>query len=127
MVGALPSGIEISKGINEQDPLSIFEVENTSENSQNTFSSCSMKEGVQPESYKSNAICRRCVGSRAQTHVNEERWSALYCSISAGEGDVTTEEASPAPGELVTAETCQSAICHGGVPQRGWRVARNLS
>ena len=47
VTGALPSGTDISKGIKEQDPKSVFEVENTSGNSQSIRSSCSMA-GVGP-------------------------------------------------------------------------------
>ena len=36
MAGALPSGTEISKGIKEQDPKSVFEVKNSSGNSHST-------------------------------------------------------------------------------------------
>ena len=110
MTGALPSGTEISKGIREQDPKSVFEVENTLGNSQSTSPSCSMAEGVHPGSYKSNAFSRRCGGSRAQTRENEERWSGFNRSTSAGEGDITGEAASPVSSELVTAGTWQSAV-----------------
>ena len=92
----------------EQDPKSVFEVENTSGNSQSTSPSCPMAGGVQPRSCKSNAISRRWGGSRVQTHKNEERWSGFNRSSSAGEGGVTAEAASPVSGELVTAETWQS-------------------
>ena len=59
MTGELPSGTEISNGIKEQDPKSVFEV-NTSGNSQNISPSWSMAEGVHPGSCRSNAISRRC-------------------------------------------------------------------
>ena len=36
VTGALPSETEISEGIKEQDPKPVFEVENTSGNSQST-------------------------------------------------------------------------------------------
>ena len=98
VTGALPSGIEVSKGIKEQEPKSVFEVENTSGNSQSMPSSCSMAAGVHPWSYKSNAISCRCGGSRAQTRKNKERWSWSNRSSSAGEGDVTAEAASPVAG-----------------------------
>ena len=52
VTGALPSGTEISEGIKEQDPKSVFEVENTSGNSQRTSPSCSIAGGVQPRSCK---------------------------------------------------------------------------
>ena len=110
VTGALPSGIEVSKGIKEQEPKSVFEVENTSGNSQSTLRSCSMAEGVHPGSCKSNGISRN---SRAQTHKNEELWSRFNRSNSAGEGDVTTEAASPVAGELVAAETWRSAVSPG--------------
>ena len=71
VTGALPSGTEISKGINSQDSKSVFEVENTSGNSQSTSLSYSMAGGVQPGSCKSNEISRRWDGSRAQTRKNE--------------------------------------------------------
>ena len=73
MTGALPSGIEISKGIRKQDPKSVFEVENTSGKAQSASSNCLMATGPQPGAFKSNAIPRRCVGSRAQMHQNAER------------------------------------------------------
>ena len=73
VTGALPCGTEISKGIKEQDPKSVFEVENKSGNSQSTSPSCSMVVGVHLGSCKSNAISRRCGGSQAQTRKNEER------------------------------------------------------
>ena len=63
-------------------------VPNTSGNSPSTSPSCSMAEGVHPGSRKSNAISRRCGGSRAQTRKNEERWSWFNRSSSAGEGGV---------------------------------------
>ena len=102
MTGALPSGTKISKGIEEPDPKSVFEVENTSGNSQSTSPSCSMAGGVQPGSCKSNAMSRRWGGSRTRTRKNEERWSGFNRSSSAGEGGVTAEAASPVSGELVT-------------------------
>ena len=108
VTGALPSGTEISKGIREQDPKSVFEVENTSGNSQSTSPSCSMAGWV-------------------QTRKNKERWSGSNRSSSAGEGGVTAEAAPPVSGKLVTAETWQSANWPGEVPQRGWRVARHLT
>ena len=40
--GAQPSGTEISEGIKEQDPKSVFEVENASETSQSPSLSRSM-------------------------------------------------------------------------------------
>ena len=66
--------------------------------------------GVHPGSCKSNTISLRCGCSRIQTRKNEERWSGFNHSSSAGEGHVTGEAASPGSGELVTAETWQSAV-----------------
>ena len=126
VTGALPTGTEILKGIKEEDPKSVFEVDNTSGNSQSTSPSCSMAGGVQPGSCKSNAISRKWGGSRAQTRKNEERWSGFNRSSSAGEGGVTIGAASPVSGELVTAETWQSAVWPGWGYQSGWRVARHL-
>ena len=107
MTGALPSGTEISKGIKEQEPKSVFEVENTSGNSQSTSPSCAMTGGVRPGSCRSNAISRRCGGRRSQTLKNEERWSEFNRLSSVGEGAVTVS-ASPVSGELLTAETWPS-------------------
>ena len=73
VTGALPSGTEVSKGIKERDPKSVFEVKNISVNSQNTSPSYSMAEGVHPGSCKSNEISLRCGCSGAQTRKNEER------------------------------------------------------
>ena len=84
VTGALPVGTEISKGIKEQDPKSVFEVENTSGYSQSKSPSCSMAGGVQPGSCKSNAISRRCGDSRAQTRRNEERSFGFNRSSSVG-------------------------------------------
>ena len=86
MAGGLPSGTEISKGIKEQDPNSVFEVENTSGKSRKTSPNCSMAGGSQPGPCKSNAISRRCGGSRAQTRRKAERWVVLKRSFSADEG-----------------------------------------
>ena len=113
VTGALPSGIEISNGIKEQDQKSVFEVENISGNSQSTSPSWSMAEGVHPGSCKLNAISRRCGGSPAHTRKIEDRWSWFNRSSSAGEGDITAEAASPVAGELVTAETWRSAVWSG--------------
>ena len=110
VTGALPSGTEISKGITEQEPKPVFEVENTSRNSQGTSPSGSMAEEVHPGSCKSNPISRRCGGRRAQTRKNEKRWFWFNRSSSAGEGDGTAVAASPGLGELVTAETWCSAV-----------------
>ena len=108
MTGALPSGTEISKGIKEQEPKSVFEVENTSGNSQSTSPNCAMTGGVQPGSCMSNAISRRWGGSRAQTRKNEERWSEFNRFSNVDEGAVTAVPASPVSGELLTAETWSS-------------------
>ena len=54
VTGSLPSGTEIVIGIKEHDPKSVFEVENTSGNSQSTSSSYSMAGGVQPRPCKLN-------------------------------------------------------------------------
>ena len=62
------------KGTKEQEPKSVFQVENTSGNSQSTSPSCSRGERIHPGSCKSDAISCRCGGSRAQTRKNEERW-----------------------------------------------------
>ena len=56
---------------------------------------------------------RRCGGSRAQTHKNEERWSGCNRFNSAGEGDVTAKAALPLSGGLVTAESWQSTMWSG--------------
>ena len=109
MTGALPNGTEISNGIEEQEPNSVFKVENTSGNPQSTSPYCSMTGAVQPGSWKLNAISRRWGGSRAQTRKNEERWSDFNRSSSAGEGGITAEAASPVTGELITTETWQSS------------------
>ena len=95
VTGALPSGIEISNGIKEQDQKSVFEVENTSRNSQSTSPSCSMAEGVHPGSCTPNVISRRCGGSRAQTRKNEERWPGFNRSSSNRHADALL---SPKPG-----------------------------
>ena len=84
---------------------------------QNTSPSCSIAEGVHPGSCKSNAISRRCGGSRAQARKNEERWSSFNRCSSAVEGDVTVEAASPVSSKLVTAETWQSG--QGGFHDAG--------
>ena len=68
-----------------------------------------MSGGVQRGSCKSTAISRRWDGSRAQTRKNEERFSEFNRSSSASEGGATGEAASPVSGELITAETWQSA------------------
>ena len=98
----------ISKGIKEQEPKSVFEVENTSGNSPSTSPNCAMTEGVQPGSCKSNAISRRWGGRRAQTHKNEERWSEFNRLSSVGEVAVTAVPASPVSGERLTAKTWSS-------------------
>ena len=105
VTGALPFGTEISKGLREQDPRPIFEVGNTSGKSQSTSLSCLMVGGSQPGPCKSNAISRRCGGSRAQTHRNAERWAGFKRSISAGEGSGTAGAISSVSGERATAET----------------------
>ena len=52
---------DLEKGIKEQEPKSVFEVENTSANSQSTSPSCPMVEGVHPGSCKSKPISRNVV------------------------------------------------------------------
>ena len=116
VTGALPSGTDISKGIREHDPKSVFEVENTSEKSQSTSPSCSMVGGSQPGSCKSNAISRRCGGSRAQTRRNAERWAGFKRSISVGEGGGTAGAIPSASVELATAETWLSEVWPGWGP-----------
>ena len=86
VIGALPSGTEISKVIREQDAKSVFEVENTSGTSQIMSSSCSMAGGSQPGPRMPNAISRRCGGCRAHTHRNAERSAGFKRSITTGEG-----------------------------------------
>ena len=53
-IGALPLGTEISKGIKEQEPKSVFEVENTQGNSKSTSPGCSSGRYVSPVD---DAIC----------------------------------------------------------------------
>ena len=47
VTGAQPSGTEISKGIREQGPNSVLDLEKTSAESQRTSPSCSIANGVQ--------------------------------------------------------------------------------
>ena len=111
----------------EQDPKTVFEVENTSGKSQSISPSCSMVGGSQPGSCMSNAISRRCGGSWAQTRRNAERWPGFNRSISAGEDDATPGAATSASGERATAEIWVSKVWPGWAPRRGWSVAMKLA
>ena len=97
----------------------MIEVEDTSANSQSTSPSYSMAGGSQPGSCKSNAISRRCDGSRAQTLKNAERWAGFKRSISVGEGGGTAGAIPSASVERATADTWLSESDQRGAPQPG--------
>ena len=76
-LGALPSEIEISKGIMEQEPKSVLELEKTPGKLRRTSPSSSMANGVQSGPCRSNAIAPTCDSSRSQTCRNETRCSEV--------------------------------------------------
>ena len=67
VTGALPPGTEISKGIREQEPKSVLELEKTTGNSQRSSPSSSMAAGVYSGLCKSKVFSRRCLGRPCQT------------------------------------------------------------
>ena len=79
-------GTVILKGSREQEPKSVGDFENTSENSARTSPKWVMTVGVQPRPRKSNAISRMCDGKRLHACRKRARWSVLNRSSSTGEG-----------------------------------------
>ena len=102
MTGALPSGTEITKGIREQEPKSVLDLEKTSAKLQRTSPSCSIAKGVQPGPRRSKATARRCDGSHSQTRRNEACCSGVRRSSRAGEREAVAATATR--GGAVTPE-----------------------
>ena len=115
VAGALPSGTEISKGIREQEPKTVLDVEQTSGISLSTSLSGLMAKGVRSGSCKSNSIARKCGGRRAHTRRNEARRSGTKRPSRAGEGEAVDVATAAARGESETAKPCGTVV---GVEER---------
>ena len=93
VTGSLPSGTEISKGVREQEPKSVLELEKPSGNLQRTSPSSSMAAGVHYGLCKSNVMSRKCLGRRCQTRRNETRFSEVKRWSRVGEGEAVAAAA----------------------------------
>ena len=87
VTGALHCGTEISKGIREQEPNPVLDVEKTSAKSQRIFPSCSIANVIQSGPLRSKATAHSCAGSRFQTRKNAACCSGVKHSSKAGEGE----------------------------------------
>ena len=73
MTGDLFGGIKFSKRSKEQEPKSVEDFDNTSQNSARTSPSWVMTAGAQPGPCKSNTISRLCGGKRFHVCSDLER------------------------------------------------------
>ena len=123
VTGALPSGREISKGIREQDPKSVFKVE------------------THREIRTAHHTVAQWPGGSSQGHVSQTQSPAGGAAAGprcartnkAGPGSIVPVAPASAASRPRLPHLCQANLLQlkpgspqtgqGGVPQRGWRVA----